>query len=144
MKESATDFRGIARQFFTAYDAHDVEGMTALCADDALGRYAPYGRHSTMPIRGGLDAIWRAFPQAVPDFRVEVDEMIQAEGNTIVVQAALGGTVPMDVPGVAKKGQVVRIPHAYILRFNLEGEITRLDCYWDNTAINSVKPSALD
>jgi ketosteroid isomerase-like protein len=129
------DLKAITKNFFAAYDAHDVETMLAVCADGALGRYAPYGRNSVMPIRGGIDAIWRAFPQAVPDFRVEVDEMIQAEGNTIVVQAALGGTMPMDAPGVVKKGQVVRIPHAYILRYDTDGKIFHLDCYWDNTAI---------
>src|SRR5712671_1412966 len=143
MKDDAKDPRTIAKKFFTAYDAHDVEGMLALCADDALGRYVPYGRDSVVPIRGGIDAIWRAFPQAVPGFRVEVDEMILAEGNTVVIQAIMSGPVPSDVPSIAKKGEVVFIPHAYILRFDTQGKISRLDCYWDNTAINSVKASAL-
>jgi ketosteroid isomerase-like protein len=143
MKNEMKDLKSIAQSFFAAYDAHDVDGMTALCADGALGRYAPYGRNSVVPIRGGLDAIWRAFPQAVPDFRVKVIEMILAEGNTVVVLADLGGTVPVDAPGIVKKGQVVRIPHAYILRFTTDGKILHLDCYWDNTSINSIKASAL-
>jgi hypothetical protein len=70
------DFASLADKFFTAYDAHDVDGMLALCADGALGRYAPYGRESVMPIRGGIDVIWRAFPNAVPNFRVKVIELI--------------------------------------------------------------------
>ena len=143
MKNEMKDLKSIAQSFLTAYDAHDVEGMLAVCADGALGRYAPYGRKSVVPIRGGLDAIWRAFPQAVPGFRVEVDEMILAEGNTVAIQAIMSGPVPSDVPGIAKKGEVVFIPHAYILRFDTHGKISRLDCYWDNTAINSVKASAL-
>src|SRR5882757_2323758 len=141
MKTNAKDDVSIAQQFFTAYDAHDVDGMLALCADDALGRYAPYGRDSVVAIRGGLDAIWRAFPQAIPGFRVEVNETILAEGNTVVIQAIMSGPMPMDVPGIAKKGQVVHIPHAYILRFDTRSKISRLDAYWDNTAINSVKAS---
>ena len=56
------DVKSITKKFFAAYDAHDVEGMLAVCADEAQGRYAPYGRNSLMPIRGGLDGIWRAFP----------------------------------------------------------------------------------
>ena len=60
MKTNAKDYVSTARQFFTAYDAHDVDGMVALCADGALGRYAPYGRGSVVPIRGGIDVIWRA------------------------------------------------------------------------------------
>ena len=143
MKTNTTDFGTAAQEFFAAYDAHDVEGMIALCAEGALGRYAPYGRESVVPIRGGIDVIWRAFPQAVPGFRVEVDELILAEGNTVVIQAIMSGPMPTDVPGIAKKGEVVFIPHAYILRFDTHGKISRLDCYWDNTAINSIKASAL-
>jgi steroid delta-isomerase-like uncharacterized protein len=143
MTNEIKDLKTVAQKFFGAYDAHDVDGMLALCADDSLGRYAPYGRNSVVPIRGGLDGIWRAFPKAVPGFRVEVDEMILAEGNSVVIQAIMSGPVPADVPGIAKKGQVVHIPHAYILRFDIQGRISRLDAYWDNTVINSVKPSAL-
>jgi len=137
------DVKAIAKKFFAAYDAHDVEGMLALCADDAQGRYAPYGRNSVVPIRGGLDAVWRAFPQAVPNFQVEVVEMMLAEGNTVVIQTVMSGPIPADVPGIAKKAQVVFIPHAYFLRFDAEGKISRLDAYWDNTVLNSIKPSAV-
>jgi hypothetical protein len=80
MKTNAKDCVSAAQQFFSAYDAHDVDGMLALCADGALGRYAPYGRQRVVPIRGGIDVIWRAFPNAVPNFRVKVIELIPAEG----------------------------------------------------------------
>jgi steroid delta-isomerase-like uncharacterized protein len=137
------DLKAITKQFFAAYDAHEVDGMLALCADDAQGRYLPYGKSSVMPIRGGLETIWRGFPQAVPDFRAEIVEMIEAQNNTVVVQAMVGGTMPADVPGVVKKGDVEGIAHAYIVRFNTDGKISRLDCYWDNTSINAIKASAL-
>ena len=137
------DVKAITHTFFAAYDAHDVDGMLALCADGAQGRYLPYGKNSVMPIRGGLENIWRGFPQAVPDFRAEISEIIQAEQNTIVVQALLGGTMPADVPGLVKKGEVGRIAHVYIIRYNADGNISRLDCYWDNSAINAIMASAL-
>jgi hypothetical protein len=38
MKTNAKDYVSTAQQFFTAYDAHDVDGMLGLCADGALGR----------------------------------------------------------------------------------------------------------
>jgi steroid delta-isomerase-like uncharacterized protein len=136
------DVKAIAEKFFAAYDAHDVDGMLALCADDAQGRYLPYGRDSVVPIRGGLDGIWRTFPQAVPNFRVEVVEML-ADGNIAIVQTVMSGPIPADVPGIAKKAQVVLIPHAYFLRFDTQGKISRLDAYWDNTVLNSIKPSAV-
>ena len=137
------DLKAITKKFFAAYDAHDVDSMLTLCAEGAQGRYVPYGKKSVALIRGGLEQIWRGFPQAVPDFGAEIVEMIQAEENTIVVQALVGGTMPADVPGLVKKGEVGRIAHAYIVRFNTDGKISRLDCYWDNTAINAIKASAL-
>src|ERR1700726_5341946 len=143
MKKNAKDYVSIAEKFFTAYDAHDVDGMLALCADGAIGRYAPYGRESVVPIRGGIDLIWRAFPNAVPNFRVKVIDMIPAEGNAVVIQAEMSGPIPAEVPGVAKKGQDVHVPHCYILRFDTDSQITRLDAYWDNTVLNSIKVSGL-
>jgi len=143
MKTNAKDYVSAAQQFFTAYDAHDVDGMLALCADGALGRYAPYGRESVVPIRGGIDVIWRAFPNAVPNFGVKLIDLIPAEGNTVVIQAEMSGPIPAEVPGVAKKGQDVHIPHCYILRFDTDSKITRLDAYWDNTVLNSIKASGV-
>jgi hypothetical protein len=90
-----------------------------------------------------LNKFWRGLLGAVPDFGVEVDEMIQAEGHIVVVQALLGGAMPADVPGLVTKGKSDRIAHAYIIRYNADGKITRLDCYWDNTAINAIKASVL-
>src|SRR3984893_18138306 len=143
MKTNTAKFLPTAEKFFTAYDAHDVDGMLALCADGALGRYAPYGRESVVPIRGAIDVIRRAFPNAVPNFRVKVIELIAAEGNTVVIQAEMSGPIPAEVPGVAKKGQDVHIPHCYILRFDTDSKITRLDAYWDNTVLNSIKASGV-
>jgi ketosteroid isomerase-like protein len=140
---SNPDVKSITQRFFAAYGAHDVDGMLALCADGAQGRYLPYGKNSVMPVRGGLEKIWRGFPKAVPDFGVEIIEMIPGEENTIVVQALLGGTMPADVAGLVKKGEVRRIAHAYIIRYSRDGKISRLDSYWDNTAINAIKASAL-
>ena len=82
---SNPDVKSMTQRFFAAYDAHDVDGMLALCADGAQGRYLPYGKNSVMPVRGGL---------------------------------------------------------AYIIRYDRGGKISRLDCYWDNTAINAIKASA--
>ena len=92
------DLKAITKQFFAAYDAHDVDSMLTLCAEGARGRYVPYGKNSVVPIRGGLEQIWRGFPQAVPDFGAAIVEMIHAEENTIVVQALVGGIFGARLP----------------------------------------------
>src|SRR5260370_15603008 len=107
MKTNTTDLATAAQEFFSAYDAHDVEGMIALCADGARGRYAPYGRESVVPIRGGIHLIWGAFPQSVPNFKVKVIEMIRAEENTIVVHAEVNRPIPIEAPVLANNGQIV-------------------------------------
>jgi hypothetical protein len=66
-----------------------------------------------------------------------------AEENTVIIQTVMSGPVPAAVPGIAKKAQVVFIPHAYFLRMDTQGKISRLDAYWDNTVLNSIKPSAV-
>src|SRR5260370_10710472 len=94
MKRNAKDYVSTAQQFFAAYDPHDVDGMLGLCADGALGRYAPYGRESVVPIRGGIDVICRAFPHAVPNFLVKVIELIPTDGITVLIQAELIWPIP--------------------------------------------------
>ena len=143
MNDEANGLKAIAQRFFCAYDAHDVDAMVALCADGALGRYLPLGRNSVMPIRGGIDNIWRAFPKAVPLFRVEVVEVILAEGSTVIVQAIMSGPIPADPLGIAKDGEDVHIGHCYILRYDPQGKIARLDCYWDNAVLNGIVKSKL-
>jgi len=89
-------------------------------------------RKRRVDIRGGTDFLWRAFPNAVPNFRVKVIALIPTDGNTVVIQVEMSGPIPAEVPGGAKKGQDVHIPHCYILRFDSNSKITRLDAYWDN------------
>src|SRR5256884_126153 len=128
MQIEAKDLKAITKKFFAVYGAHDVEAMTALCADDAKGRYAPYGREYVVPVQGGLNALWKGFTQAVPNFHVEVVEMLQAEGNAIVGKAVLGGTISADAPGgIAEKTDDKPIPHAYIIRYNADGKISYID-----------------
>jgi hypothetical protein len=66
-----------------------------------------------------------------------------AEENTVIIQTVMSGPIPTAVPGIAKKAQVVFIPHAYFLRIDKQGKISRLDAYWDNTVLNNIKPSAV-
>src|SRR5580698_8597959 len=76
-------------------------------------------------------------------FRVEVVEMILAEGSTVIVQAIMSGPIPADPLGIAKDGEDVHIGHCYILRYDPKGKIARLDCYWDNAVLNGIVKSKL-
>jgi ketosteroid isomerase-like protein len=144
MKNSSTDLKANAQRFFNAYAGHDVDGMIACCSADARGRYVPYGAEKIVPIRGGIEQIWRGLGQAVPGLEVKVLEMIAGEGDTVVVQALVGGPIKpaMDPLGISK-GRVPHIPHCFILRFDSAGKISYLDAYWDNAVINGIMASDL-
>jgi len=142
-RENTTDLKAIAQRFFGAYDAHDVEGMIALCADDARGRYVPYGRESIASHSGRDRRDLASFPQAVPDFRVEVIEMMLAEGNTLVAQTVMSGQYRRTLSVISKQGQAVAIPQSSFWRFAADGKITRLDAYWDNAVLNGLMKSVL-
>ena len=62
------------RAFFTAYRAHDVEGMVDLCADNAGFRYVPFevwGRQRVLHGEGKVctvgKVIWTTLIDAFPD-----------------------------------------------------------------------------
>jgi len=73
---SAPRSKAITEEFFAAYDGHDVDGMLALCADGAQGRYLPYARKATAD-PGGLEQICAAAGAVAHSSRVV--EMIQAK-----------------------------------------------------------------
>jgi hypothetical protein len=134
--------KAITRKFFAAYNAHDVDGMLALCADGAQGRYLPYGKKSLVPIRGGLDksgaACWG--PCRI-SCRSRRDDPGQKDTSSWYRRCSVGHAG--GCPWSCNEEQVRSHRHAYIIRYNADGKITRLDCYWDNTAINAIKASVL-
>ena len=65
-----------------------------------------------MPIRCGLDVIWRAFPNAVPNFRVKLIELIPAEGNTVVIQAEMSGPIIAEVLRLQRRARTYISPTA--------------------------------
>jgi hypothetical protein len=52
MKGNPKDYVSTTQQFFTAYDAHDVDGMLGLCADGALDDNSV--GHESAPISSSL------------------------------------------------------------------------------------------
>ena|SRR5271156_6465170 len=80
----------------------------------------------------------------IPDLHVKVDDLILAEGNTVVAQVwVIGGPHAVEVSGIIKKGHGAPIPQLFLLRIDQNGKIARPDCYFDNTVLGGVRASAL-
>jgi len=89
------------RAFFTAYRAHDVEGMVDLCADNAGFRYVPFevwGRQRVLYGEGKVrtvgKVIWTALIDAFPDLTTAVTSLRADPDGNVAAEARIGGTRP--------------------------------------------------
>jgi ketosteroid isomerase-like protein len=85
------DAGAVARAFVERVNAHDVPGITALLADDhrfvdATGAVL-VGRET---VGGG----WRAFLDLFPDYRIEVERVLEAGEVASLFGSASGTCVP--------------------------------------------------
>lgn len=126
-----------AREFFAAYNAHDVDQMIAACAADAQLRYVPMGRHGQGKIRELGKAIWSGFIDTFPDLHVTV-QSIFGDGRDVAAEVMIGGTQRKDllygqvrIPG---QGKHYELPHAFLLKRDDGGLITEIASYWDNAS----------
>jgi len=86
--------------------------------DDMLRTAAKRGANSC-----GIDVIWRAFPNAVPNFESS-DRADPCRGNTVVIQAEMSGPI-LPSAGVAKKARTyTSLTATFCVR--RDGNITRL------------------
>lgn len=123
----------ITRNFLAAYSDHDIDRMMDMCAENLRFRYVPQGAEGT----GGRDTArraWSMFVDAIPDFHVEVDRILAA-GDFAVAETRQGGELAKDIPPMKANGRSTHPPHVYILRFDQDGKIAEVTCYWDQDGI---------
>jgi steroid delta-isomerase-like uncharacterized protein len=123
-----------ARTFFAAYDRHDVDGMLACCTPDATFEYVPYGEQGKGRMQDAA-MIWRGLIDAFPDFSVSLQNIMETNDGTVIVETIQGGTQAKDVMGIANLGRAQHTPHVFIVRFDDNGRIAHLKGYWDNDTI---------
>jgi steroid delta-isomerase-like uncharacterized protein len=80
--------------------------------------------------------IWSGLIDAFPDLHVTVDSEFGNDRNT-AAEVTIGGTQRKDFLDIPNHGKHYELPHAFLLRFNDEGKITAITCYWDNLSFYS-------
>jgi steroid delta-isomerase-like uncharacterized protein len=94
----------IARRVMERLDQRDLDGLLALCADDAVWHgFAPQALDNA----GYREAI-SAFLEAYPDSRFPIDDVI-AEGDTVAIRHSLRGTHRAAFQGIPPTGKQVRV-----------------------------------
>jgi len=114
---NSPDLKAITEKFFHRLRCSRRRRHAGLCADGAQGRYFPTARRASCRFEAALNKSGAACWERCRISESRVDEMIQAEGNIVVVQALLG--VPCGgCPGLVTRASSDRIAHAYIIRYD--------------------------
>jgi steroid delta-isomerase-like uncharacterized protein len=123
----------LASSFFSAYDAHDVDAMVAMCSEDAQLRYVPMGAPGQGDVRAVGRRIWSGLIEAFPDLSVKVRSMFGNKTDA-AAEVMIGGTQQKDFMQIRNSGKRYDLPHAFLLRMNDRGLIGELAAYWDNAS----------
>lgn len=104
MATTATAPADLARAVFDAFNAHDVDAMRALWADDVVERFPD----ETLRGADALAASMRDLFTALPDARMDIQALAE-DGETVMVRWRLTGTHRGPFKGVNATGETVTI-----------------------------------
>jgi glyoxylase-like metal-dependent hydrolase (beta-lactamase superfamily II)/predicted ester cyclase len=122
----------IARRYFAALDAHDLDAALALWEPGALDRF-PGQRELTAP--HGIRAYFGDLFTAFPDFRLRVDELTTYRDRTAVRWTASGTFAgPGRFEGFAPNGARIELQGCDVVRVSGE-RIVGNDAYMDSGAL---------
>lgn len=117
------------RAFFDAYSAHDVQAMLELCSPKAIIRLVPLDDEGAVPVEQAAES-WQLHIQAFPDFKIDLQQLIEAKNGAIIAETVQGGTQTSDIGKIKNKGRRTWAAHFYIFEFD-EGQIAQIACIWD-------------
>jgi ketosteroid isomerase-like protein len=119
--------RTVLEGFFSALNAHDVDGAMTAVGDGATITVVPLDIDGSMAKDGRefLDALVGAFP----DLKVRIDRMFVGSDGTAAVEGNLEGTQAAEFYGVINQEKHIDLDHAW--RFALrDGKIADCRLFW--------------
>jgi ketosteroid isomerase-like protein len=127
---AAAESEAVARQLVARINAHDLEGLLALCVPDvvltdALGRHV-HGRES-------VGKAWRFYFELFPDYRIDVVESLSAGGLVALFGRAFGTLASASDPREAWWS----IPAAWRVKV-AGGLVAELQVYADNKPVYEI------
>ncbi len=111
------DHAATMRRLYDAVNAHDVDGVAAVMADDFIEHEEAPGLAPTK--QGALDFFELTFT-AFPDLRFEAEDVLVA-GDKAVARVRFTGTHQGEFMGVPASGKRVDAPLIDIIRFGDDG-----------------------
>lgn len=121
----------IAKKWLEAMNKHDVNEMTGLCWEDAVGDEV-----ADPPPLDGRHKIAKSYTELFEGFsdcKAEILNIFSGQ-DQVLAEVRWSGTNRADFRGTAATGRVVDIRIAYIFRIE-EGKIRRITEYYDGAAV---------
>ena len=111
------DHSGTMRRLYDRINAGDIDGFSALMADDFIEHEALPG---LAPTKAGVAAFFRMYLAAFPDMRMVPEDVI-ASGNKVVARVRATGTHKGAFMGMPPSGKRVEVALIDIITFGDDG-----------------------
>lgn len=129
--------------FFSRYRAHDVDGMTDLCAINAGFSYVPFemwGKQRVLRGDGKVNTVgktmWAGLINSFPNLSNTVHTVTANDDGDVVAEVDIEGTQQLAWGLVAPAGKHFREPHLFVFHVDADLLIDGICAYWDNGSIS--------
>jgi ketosteroid isomerase-like protein len=133
----------VVTEFFSRYRAHDVDGMTDLCAVNAEFSYVPFevwGKQRVLRGDGKVNTVgktmWAGLINSFPNLSNTVHTVDANDDGDVVAEADIEGTQQLAWGLVAPAGKHFREPHLFVFHVDADLLIDSIRAYWDNGSIS--------
>jgi ketosteroid isomerase-like protein len=143
LPRTAESAAGVVTEFFDRYRAHDVEGMTDLCAMNAAFSYPPvelWGKQRVLRGDGKVRTIgkplWTGLIASFPNLSLAVHTVTSNDDGDVVAEVDIEGTQQLAWGLIAPAGRHYREPHLFIFHVGPDLLIDSITAYWNDAAIS--------
>src|ERR1700733_15290408 len=140
---SAEAAAGVVTEFFDRYRAHDVEGMTDLCAMNADFSYVPFelwGKQRVLRGDGKVRTIgktlWTGLITSFPNLSNTVHTITSNDDGDVVAEVDIEGTQQLAWGLIPPAGRHYCEPHLFIFHVGEDLLIDAVTAYWNDAGIS--------
>jgi ketosteroid isomerase-like protein len=139
----SVDPEAVVRNFFEAYQRHDVNAMGEMCTDNADFSYVPYevwGKQRVLRGDGKVKTVgkplWSGLINSFPDLYNEVHSIDANDEGDVIVSCDIGGTQQIAWGFAESHNKAFCEPHLFVFHVDASGLIDKVKAYWNDAGIS--------
>jgi ketosteroid isomerase-like protein len=143
LPRTAESAAGVVTEFFDRYRAHDVDGMTDLCAINAGFSYVPvelWGKQRVVRADGTVGTVgkplWTGLTASFPNLSNTVHSITSNDDGDVVAEVDVEGTQQLAWGLIAPAGRHYREPHLFVFHIRPDLLIDSITAYWNDAGIS--------